>query len=124
MVVPTLSVVIIGRNEGTRLTRCLQSVAGVQDAGQIEVIYVDSASTDGSPENARNYQAQVVVLGGEGQTAARGRNAGWLRSLAEYVLFLDGDTILNPEFPKAALEILKSNAQDSSCLGTPKGTLP
>ena len=62
MVVPTLSVVIIGRNEGTRLTRCLQSVAGVQDAGQIEVIYVDSASTDGSPENARTYQAQVVVL--------------------------------------------------------------
>jgi glycosyltransferase involved in cell wall biosynthesis len=117
MVVPTLSVVIIGRNEGTRLTRCLQSVAGVQSAGQIEIIYVDSASTDGSPENARNYQAQVVILDGEGQTAARGRNAGWPRSLAEYVLFLDGDTILNPEFPRAALEILKSNAQIAAVWG-------
>ena len=117
MVVPTLSVVIIGRNEGTRLTRCLQSVAGVQGAGQVEVIYVDSASTDGSPENARNYQAQVVVLDGEGQTAARGRNAGWLRSLAEYVLFLDGDTVLNPEFPKAAIEIMKANARIAAVWG-------
>ena len=117
MVVPMLSVVIVGRNEGTRLTRCLQSVAGVQGVGQIEIIYVDSASSDGSPENARNYQAQVVVLEGEGQTAARGRNAGWPRCLAEYVLFLDGDTILNPQFPKAALEILKSNAQIAAVWG-------
>jgi glycosyltransferase involved in cell wall biosynthesis len=117
MVAPTLSVVIIGRNEGTRLTRCLQSVVGLRGLGQIEVIYVDSASTDASPDNARNYHAQVVVLDGEGQTAARGRNAGWRRALAEYVLFLDGDTILNPEFPGAALKILQSNAQIAAVWG-------
>jgi glycosyltransferase involved in cell wall biosynthesis len=111
MVAPALSVVIIGRNEGARLTRCLQSIAELQGAAQTEVIYVDSASTDASPENARTYNARVVVLSGEGQTAARGRNAGWRCARAEYVLFLDGDTILNPGFPGAALKILQSDAR-------------
>jgi glycosyltransferase involved in cell wall biosynthesis len=117
MLTPALSVVIIGRNEGARLTRCLQSVGALQGLGEVEVIYVDSASTDASPENARNHQAQVVILEGEGQTAARGRNAGWRRSLSEYVLFLDGDTILNPEFPGAALKMLQSNAQVAAVWG-------
>jgi glycosyltransferase involved in cell wall biosynthesis len=117
MVKPALSVVIIGRNEGARLTRCLQSVSGLQAAGQIEIIYVDSGSTDASPENARRYNAQVVVLNGEGQTAARGRNAGWRRARAEYVLFLDGDTILNPEFTGAALKVLQSDRHIAAVWG-------
>ncbi|MGB5063939.1 MAG: glycosyltransferase, partial [Candidatus Competibacter sp.] len=50
---PVLSVVVIGRNEGERLTRCLESVRAMTDpGGPVELIYVDSASTDGSPERA------------------------------------------------------------------------
>ncbi len=102
---PALSIVIIGRNEGERLTRCLQSVDlahGVDDSA--ELIYVDSASTDESPEIAGNFGAQVIVLHGGLQTAARARNAGWERASAPYILFLDGDTILNPHFIKTALK--------------------
>jgi glycosyltransferase involved in cell wall biosynthesis len=117
MLTPTLSVVIIGRNEGARLTRCLQSIGELEGAAQIEVIYVDSASTDASPENARTYNAHVVVLNGGGQTAARARNAGWRCARAEYVLFLDGDTILNPEFPGTALKILQSDARIAAVWG-------
>jgi glycosyltransferase involved in cell wall biosynthesis len=117
MLTPTLSVVVIGRNEGVRLTRCLQSISEFDCASEIEVIYVDSASTDGSPENARRSNAQVVVLSGQGQTAARGRNAGWRRAHAEYVLFLDGDTILNPEFPQAAMKALQSDPRIAAVWG-------
>jgi len=50
----TVSVVIIGRNEGARLERCLRSVqATTTDAAAIELIYVDSDSSDGSPESAQ-----------------------------------------------------------------------
>jgi glycosyltransferase involved in cell wall biosynthesis len=107
---PSLSIVIIGRNEGERLTRCLQSVAlirGVED--KAELIYVDSASTDGSPQTARNFDAQVSVLHGGVQTAARARNAGWRRASSPYILFLDGDTILNPNFIPSAFEVLVSD---------------
>ena len=44
-----LGVVIIGRNEGERLVRCIRSVIGAAGA----VVYVDSGSTDRSVESAR-----------------------------------------------------------------------
>jgi cellulose synthase/poly-beta-1,6-N-acetylglucosamine synthase-like glycosyltransferase len=72
---------------------------------------VDSASKDGSPDLAATYGAEVIVVRAERPTAALGRNAGWRVAKAEFVLFLDGDTILNPDFPRAALDEM---AQDES----------
>jgi cellulose synthase/poly-beta-1,6-N-acetylglucosamine synthase-like glycosyltransferase len=109
---PVLSVVIIGRNEGPRLARCLESVAALNgSSGQKQIIYVDSASTDESPSIARAFDAEVIVLSAENSTAARGRNAGWRRACAPLVLFLDGDTVLHEDFPRLALNAL---AQDST----------
>ena len=115
---PALSVVIIGRNEGQRLVRCLQSVSHIGgETGPIEVIYVDSASTDASPQAAARLNAEVIVLDGGKCTAARGRNAGWQRALAPYVLFLDGDTILHPDFAHTALTTLKSDPSIAAVWG-------
>ena len=113
-----LSIVIIGRNEGERLTRCLQSVDLMRGVdGKAELIYVDSASTDESPEAAGNFGADVIVLHGGIQTAARARNAGWERASAPYILFLDGDTILNPHFVQTALKVLESNQSIAAVWG-------
>jgi cellulose synthase/poly-beta-1,6-N-acetylglucosamine synthase-like glycosyltransferase len=85
--------VVIGRNEGERLKKCLQIVVGY--AGQ--VVYVDSGSTDGSVDMARIMRVEVVELDMRIPfTAARARNEGFrrLRSLATdlaYVQFVDGD---------------------------------
>jgi len=92
--------VVIGRNEGTGLERCLQSVAKIRGwAGDIEVIYVDSGSTDGSCTRARSFGCRVVELQSERPSAALGRNAGWRVAGAPLILFLDGDTVLDPDFP-------------------------
>ena len=112
---PMLSIVIIGRNEGDRLASCLQSVDSIR--AEAELIYVDSASADGSPQVASDFGAQVIVLHGGIQTAARARNAGWQRALAPYVLFLDGDTILNQGFPAAALKVLESEPSIAAVWG-------
>jgi cellulose synthase/poly-beta-1,6-N-acetylglucosamine synthase-like glycosyltransferase len=102
-----LSIVIIGRNEGARLERCLESVASARGfRDRAEIIYVDSASSDGSPERARALHAEVIVLDGQKLTAARGRNEGWRRARAPYILFLDGDTILDADFPRLAMNAL------------------
>lgn len=96
---PAVSVVVIGRNEGSRLERCLTSVRMMAPLeGRVEIIYVDSASTDGSPELAASHGAQVIALDPHRPTAARARNAGWRAAAGELVLFLDGDTILRPQF--------------------------
>ncbi|HEX5229005.1 MAG TPA: glycosyltransferase family 2 protein [Bryobacteraceae bacterium] len=107
---PSLSVVVIGRNEGERLSQCLQSVQDMRWQGQVETIYVDSNSSDDSPQRAEAAGAQVVRLDTGKLTAARGRNAGWRRATSPLVLFLDGDTILDPDFPRRALGALHSDA--------------
>jgi len=109
---PTISVVIIGRNEGQRLARCLESIRLMRgfESQSIEIIYVDSASKDGSPELAAIYGAEVIVVHAERPTAALGRNAGWRAAKAEFILFLDGDTVLHPDFVKVALEPILQDA--------------
>lgn len=108
MTQPLLSVVVIGRNEGARLTRCLESVAQLRGvAGEIEVIYADSNSSDGSPARARAMGAMALEVNPALPTAAIGRNAGWRAAHGEFVLFLDGDTIVHPEFAAQAIRALE-----------------
>ena len=100
-----ISIVVIGRNEGVRLARCLDSVAAMYRNGfETETIYVDSGSTDGSPALAKAAGAQVIVLHSIRPTAAQGRNAGWRAASGSIVLFLDGDTLLDPHFVADSLE--------------------
>ena len=87
-----IGIVVIGRNEGERLKRCLLSIpTGYQ------VVYVDSGSNDGSVEFARATGVILVELEDRrGFTAARARNAGWRRLLeydpeTTFVQFIDGD---------------------------------
>jgi len=101
---PTLSVVVIGRNEGERLVRCLRSVAAMRLPDSVrEVIYVDSASSDGSAERAAALGVRVIGLPPGRLAPGRARNAGWRAAAAAMVLFLDGDTVLDPDFVAAAL---------------------
>src|SRR5580693_7365708 len=87
-----LGLVVIGRNEGERLARCLVSVRDIPQR-----VYVDSGSTDGSIALARKEGAIVVELTiPPNFTAARARNAGLARLLTdnpdlEFVQVVDGD---------------------------------
>lgn len=104
---PLVSVVVIGRNEGERLVRCLESIAAMETEGfAVETIYVDSASTDGSPQRAAALGARVIEVRPQRPSAALGRNAGWRAASADFVLFLDGDTQLHPLFVRRALDAM------------------
>ncbi|MFD2499503.1 glycosyltransferase family 2 protein [Rhizorhabdus histidinilytica] len=91
---------------GDRLAHCLRSVEGMR------TVYVDSGSSDGSADRARAAGAEVIELDAAGGfSAARGRNAGIERLLADpaiiHVQLLDGDTRLDPGWlaaGKAALD--------------------
>ena len=97
--VPAVTVVVIGRNEGDRLARCLDSVHAMRyPSDRVEIIYVDSDSTDDSVRLAKCKDAIVLEVKPERPAAAIGRNAGWRAADTEFVLFLDGDTILDPDF--------------------------
>jgi len=102
---PALSVIVVGRNEGDRLVRCLESVAAATPPAALwEIIYVDSASNDGSVDRAARLGASVISVTPARPCAAAGRNAGWRAAHAATVLFLDGDTVLAPHFIPQALD--------------------
>jgi acetyltransferase-like isoleucine patch superfamily enzyme/glycosyltransferase involved in cell wall biosynthesis len=102
-----VSVIVIGRNEGLRLQRCLCAVQAADWAGLAhEVIYVDSRSADDSVAVARAIGAGVMVLDDAAPCAARARNLGWRQARGHYLLFLDGDTELHPGFVRRALDTL------------------
>lgn len=85
--------VAIGRNEGERLKRCLESIR----ASVKHVVYVDSGSTDDSVACSLALGITVVELDlSMPFTAARARNQGFTKLLElqpslDYVFFVDGD---------------------------------
>ncbi|MEX0644965.1 MAG: glycosyltransferase [Parvularculaceae bacterium] len=100
--------VAIGRNEGERLARCLQSLPRQGSPA----VYVDSGSTDASVATAQSLGVGVVSLEDDRPfTAARARNAGFAKLVADwpdvaYVMFIDGDCELAPEWPRTAAFLL------------------
>ena len=88
-------IVVIGRNEGERLVACLRSLP----IGRYPVVYVDSGSSDGSPQQAEKFGAEVINLDMSiPLSAARARNEGRKRLYEkwpdlQYVQFVDGDCV-------------------------------
>lgn len=121
--VPTrIGIVAIGRNEGERLMRCLRSLDGSGAA----VVYVDSASTDGSADRARALGAHVVDLDmALPFTAARARNAG-LAALpsVELVQFIDGDCELDADWLAKAAAFLDAHADVAVVCGRRRERFP
>ena len=115
----TFGAVVIGRNEGARLKRCLQALSSAA-----LVVYVDSGSTDGSPEWARSRRGVDVVELDMARpfTAARARNAGFARMREcapdlRYVQFIDGDCELRPSWPEHAIGFLAQNGSVGAVCG-------
>lgn len=114
-----LGYVVIGRNEGERLARCLASLPAAEGA----VVYVDSGSSDASVATARRADAGIVELSPQRPfTAARGRNEGFARLMAlqpatECVMFIDGDCELAPAFPAAAARFLETRSDVAAVCG-------
>lgn len=106
--VPDIAAVVIGRNEGARLVASLESLAGKVS----RIVYVDSGSTDGSLDAARKAGVQIVQLDlSIPFTAARARNAGFaaLDPVPEFVQFIDGDCMIEPDWLAAGVAALVQN---------------
>ncbi|MEO8342872.1 MAG: glycosyltransferase [Gallionella sp.] len=119
-------VVAIGRNEGMRLKNCLASV--IHQARQ--VVYVDSGSTDGSVNLARDMGVAVVELDlSIPFTAARARNEGVarLRELVpdiRYIQFVDGDCEVVSSWLDQAVNFLAKHSDAAVVCGRRRERFP
>jgi GT2 family glycosyltransferase len=118
--------VVIGRNEGERLRRCLLSV---RDRTRL-IVYVDSGSTDGSTAVAVALGVVVVELDPSIPfSAARGRNAGLERLIElapslEFVLFVDGDCEVAEHFVESGSQALTNDVRTAAVAGRLRERFP
>ncbi len=121
-----LGIVVIGRNEGTRLLACLNSA--LQEA--IHIVYVDSGSSDDSVMLAKSLGVMVVELDLTAPfTAARARNEGFDALLEsndaiEYVHFIDGDCEFIAGWIEGAYSFMKSHPDYAVVCGQRKERYP
>lgn len=120
------AIIAIGRNEGERLRRCLASAV----VNRCPVIYVDSASSDGSVGVARELGAAIVDLDMSLPfSAARARNAGFARLIeiapdTQYVQFIDGDCELVAGWIDRARQSLDEQADLAAVCGRRRERFP
>ncbi|MGE5307962.1 MAG: glycosyltransferase family 2 protein [Deltaproteobacteria bacterium] len=97
--------VVVNFNGGDRLFSCVSSIRN-QEAGAAVVI-VDNGSTDGSSGKVScAFPGTVVIRNAENRGFAAGLNAGIRRADGEYIVALNSDVELAPDF----IAILKEKA--------------
>lgn len=116
---PLVSVVLIGLNEELRLRDALVAVFATQPPGYaLEVIYVDSGSTDSSLAIARAVPGvQVLQLATDRPSAAKARNLGLQAAKGEFVQLVDGDSVLRPQWLEKATAALAADSRIACVFG-------
>jgi GT2 family glycosyltransferase len=121
----SLGVVVIGRDEGERLKAGIKAIPPA-----LPLVYVDSASKDGSPDFTQGAGIATIILEQPPQlTAARARNAG-LDHLArlhldlQFVQMVDGDCELAGDWLDHATAALRAEPRLGAVFGELRESRP
>lgn len=112
-----LSVVVKCYNEQDKIAACLESALAVTRGLGAEIIVADALSTDGTVDIARRYPVRIVQMAhptdrGCGATAQMGQQF----ARGEFLLLVDGDMELLPDFLPVALATMEDDPR-LACVG-------
>ena len=100
---PAVSVVIPSRNAEATIADCLSSIVS-QLRSPVEIIVVDSFSTDSTAEIARGMGA-IVLLHDDGRSAQKNWGAKFAKG--NYLYFVDADFKLEPNVISSCLKAIE-----------------
>ncbi|MBK7215822.1 MAG: glycosyltransferase family 2 protein [Candidatus Promineofilum sp.] len=91
-----LSIIVVSYNTRQLLDDCLRSLyAAEAPPGGMEVIVVDNASADGSPEMVRQRYPQArLIVSDENRGYSAANNLGSAAATGDTLLFLNSDTVV------------------------------
>jgi N-acetylglucosaminyl-diphospho-decaprenol L-rhamnosyltransferase len=109
---PDVSVIIVNWNTRDLLANCLNTLLQNSQGLELEIIVVDNASTDGSPEMLRRLFPQVQILTShENVGFARANNQGMQSSRGRYTLLLNSDAFIQPGALRALVGLADTEPQ-------------
>ena len=101
----SLSVIIVAKNESHNIVECVQSCAFAD-----EILVLDSGSTDGTPELARQAGAKVIQTDWPGYGPQQQRGIAMAQS--DWVLSLDADERINADLQAEIQEAIRATLAD------------
>ncbi len=107
---PLVSILIVNYNGAAVLGDCLASLRNVTYPA-FEVVVVDNASTDNSKEVIAQYSSVRVLNCDHNRGFAGGNNFGLPACNGQFVLLLNSDTIVTPDFLQPLVEYLCKHPQ-------------
>ena len=116
-----ISVIIVNYNGADLLGPCLKSLAEVRSP-ELEIIVVDNGSSDDTCELLESFPEVKLVRSDYNRGFAGGNNLGLAHCTYEYVLLLNNDTIVGPEFLRPLCDYLDQHPRVGIVQG--KMTLP
>jgi GT2 family glycosyltransferase/glycosyltransferase involved in cell wall biosynthesis len=98
---PSVSVVVVAYNQWTLTERCLTSLVAHDDAGPLQIIVVDNASADQTPERLRAWAEadpvrRHIILNTDNRGFGPAVNQGLAAASGDYLVVLNNDTIVGP----------------------------
>ncbi|MBU3621004.1 glycosyltransferase family 2 protein [Polynucleobacter sp. CS-Odin-A6] len=111
---PTLSVILITRNEEVNLADCLSSLEGIAQ----QIVVVDTNSTDSTLEIAQNYGA-VIAQPTDWPGFGIQKNRALDLATGDWILSLDADERLTPALRSEILTAIHHSAQ-VDCFAIPR----
>ena len=93
---PTVSVIVPVRNRPQNIKECLTSLTQLNyPKEKLEIIVVDDASTDNTPDDASQFPVQLISLKNNRQ-APFCRNLAARSSKNDFIAFIDSDCLADP----------------------------
>src|ERR1051326_5359202 len=112
-----VSVTIVTFNSGRFIKRCLESVL-VQRYANKEVIVIDNASTDGTVDILEQFEDRCqIIYNDENIGFAAAQNQAISLSNGDWVLTLNPDVLLLPNFIQALVDAGQFDAKIGSVCG-------
>ena len=110
MAVPSASIIILTYNNLDYTRQCVESILDHTHEVAYELILVDNASSDDTPEYLRElaetYENVQILLNQENEGFARGNNLGAGMAQGEYLVFLNNDTLVTRGWLSGLLKAL------------------
>lgn len=113
--VPRVSVVVLTYNNLAFTQACLRSIEAESRWPQLEIIVVDNASTDGTRDYLREWAAhgdnRKVILNERNLGFSAGNNVGLAAATGDYLVLLNNDTYVTPNWIRTLVNHLRQNPQ-------------
>ena len=91
-----VSIITVSTNEAEDLERCLPSILCDHDGLEVEVLVVDNASTDSTPEILARYPEIRVLRVEERRGYIENNNLALPEARGRYILSMNADVVLEP----------------------------